>query len=65
MKSLVPKRSVCIAGYKTSVSLEDEFWDSLKELAGQRGMTVAALVAAIDGNRQSANLVAREELLTH
>jgi predicted DNA-binding ribbon-helix-helix protein len=56
VKSLVPKRSVYIAGYKTSVSLEDEFWDSLKEIAGQRGMTVGALVATIDGNRQHANL---------
>jgi predicted DNA-binding ribbon-helix-helix protein len=56
VKSLVPKRSVYIAGYKTSVSLEDEFWDSLKEIAGQRGMTVAALVAAIDCDRQHANL---------
>ena len=43
-------------GHKTSVSLEDEFWNSLKEIAHQRGMTVAALVAAIDGDRQHANL---------
>jgi hypothetical protein len=39
-----------------SVSLEDEFWDSLKEIAGERGMTLGALVAAIDPNRQHANL---------
>jgi predicted DNA-binding ribbon-helix-helix protein len=56
MKSLVSKRSIVIAGHKTSVSLEGQFWNSLKEIAGQRGMTVAALVAAIDGNRQHANL---------
>ena len=56
VKSLVSKRSICQCGYKTSVSLEDEFWNSLKEIAGERGMTVAELVAAIDGNRQHANL---------
>ena len=56
VKSSVSKRSICQCGYKTSVSLEDEFWNSLKEIAGERGMTVAELVAAIDGNRQHANL---------
>ena len=55
-KSLVWKRSLVIAGHKTSVSLEDEFWNSLKEIAGERDMTVAELVAAIDGNRQHTNL---------
>ena len=56
MKSSVRKRSIFFAGYKTSVSLEDEFWNSLKEIAGERGMTVAELVAAIDGEREHANL---------
>ena len=56
MRSQVAKRSIVIAGHKTSVSLEDEFWKSLKEIAGERGMTLAQLVAAIDGNRQHANL---------
>ena len=56
MKSPVSKRSIVIAGHKTSVSLEDEFWNTLKEIAGERGMTLAELVAAIDGNRQHANL---------
>jgi predicted DNA-binding ribbon-helix-helix protein len=50
------KRSIVIAGDKTSVSLEDEFWNSLKEIAGERGMTLMELVAAIDGDRQHANL---------
>jgi predicted DNA-binding ribbon-helix-helix protein len=50
------KRSLVIAGHKTSVSLEDEFWNSLKEIARERGTTVAGLVAAIDGERQHANL---------
>ena len=56
MKSSVLKRSIVIAGHKTSVSLEDAFWKSLKEIAGQRDMTLADLVAAIDGNREHANL---------
>ena len=56
LKSSVTKRSVVIAGQKTSVSLEEEFWNSLKEIASERGMTPAALVAAIDGERQHANL---------
>ena len=56
MRSQVAKRSIVIAGHKTSVSLEDEFWNSLKEIAGERGMTVAELVAAIDADRQHTNL---------
>ena len=56
MKSSVLKRSIVIAGHKTSVSLEGEFWDSLKEIAAERGMTLGALVATIDGDRKHANL---------
>ena len=56
MRSLVSKRSIVIAGHKTSVSLEDQFWDSLKEIARERGTTLTALVATIHGNRQHANL---------
>jgi predicted DNA-binding ribbon-helix-helix protein len=55
-KSLVSKRSIVIANHKTSVSLEDKFWDSLKEIAVKRGMTLGALVAAIDADRGHANL---------
>jgi predicted DNA-binding ribbon-helix-helix protein len=56
VRSLVLKRSIVIAGHKTSVSLEDKFWNCLKEIAAERGMTLAELVAAIDGNRQQGNL---------
>ena len=48
MKSPVVKRSIVIAGHKTSVSLEDAFWKGLKEIAGGRDMTLSDLVAAID-----------------
>jgi predicted DNA-binding ribbon-helix-helix protein len=56
MKSLVVKRSVAIAGHKTSVSLEEAFWKSLKEIAKRQGMTLSALLAAIDSERHHGNL---------
>jgi predicted DNA-binding ribbon-helix-helix protein len=56
MKSLVVKRSVVVAGHKTSVSLEDAFWRSLKEIARYRNMTLSALLAAIDSERHHGNL---------
>ncbi len=56
MKSPVVKRSIVIAGHKTSVSLEDAFWRGLKEIAGSRRVTLADLVGAIDTERQHGNL---------
>jgi predicted DNA-binding ribbon-helix-helix protein len=56
MKSPVIKRSIVIAGHKTSVSLEDAFWVGLKEIANSRGMTLSELVASIDTSRQHGNL---------
>ena len=56
MKSLVVKRSIVIAGHKTSVSLEDAFWSGLKEIAAARNMTLSDLVASIDGGRRQGNL---------
>jgi predicted DNA-binding ribbon-helix-helix protein len=50
------KRSITIADHKTSVSLENQFWDCLREIAVERGVSLGALVAAIDANRQHANL---------
>jgi predicted DNA-binding ribbon-helix-helix protein len=50
------KRSITIKDHKTSVSLENEFWDCLREIAVERGVSLGALVAAIDANRQHANL---------
>ena len=49
------KRSVVIAGHRTSVSLENAFWDELKVIAGTRGNTVNQIVTEIDGQR-SGNL---------
>ena len=56
MKSPVVKRSIIIAGHKTSVSLEDAFWKGLKEIARARGLTLSVLVDAIDSERTQGNL---------
>jgi predicted DNA-binding ribbon-helix-helix protein len=56
MKSPVVKRSIVIAGHKTSVSLEDAFWSALKEIAITRRMTLSDLVGSIDADRQHGNL---------
>lgn len=56
MKSPVVKRSIVIAGHKTSVSLEDAFWTGLKEIAGSRDVTLSDLVASIDVDRRHGNL---------
>jgi len=56
MKSSVVKRSIVIASHKTSVSLEDAFWSSLKEIASERDETLSNLVAKIDADRQHGNL---------
>lgn len=56
MKSPIVKRSIVIAGHKTSVSIEDAFWSALKDIAARRATTVAELVAAIDADRRQGNL---------
>jgi predicted DNA-binding ribbon-helix-helix protein len=56
MKSPVIKRSIVIAGHKTSVSLEDAFWGALKEIAAASGKTLSDLVAGIDTGRAHGNL---------
>jgi len=56
MKSAVMKRSIVVAGHKTSVSLEDAFWSALKEIAAKRMTTLSDLVGVIDKQRQHGNL---------
>lgn len=56
MKSQIAKRSIVIDGHKTSVSLEDAFWSTLKDIARERGETLSQLIAAIDKGRQQGNL---------
>ena len=45
------KHSLVIAGHATSVSLEQEFWDVLTEIADRRGIALAALIAEVDAGR--------------
>ena len=56
MKSPILKRSIVVAGHKTSISLEDAFWSELKMIAGEREMTLSQLVSSIDLSRQHGNL---------
>ncbi|MFA6264582.1 MAG: ribbon-helix-helix domain-containing protein [Pseudolabrys sp.] len=56
MNSPVIKRSIVIGGHKTSVSLEDAFWQGLKEIAVARQMTLSDMVASIDTDRRQGNL---------
>jgi predicted DNA-binding ribbon-helix-helix protein len=56
MKSSVIKRSIMLAGRRTSICLEDVFWKSLREIADARHETLSQLVTTIDSKRQHANL---------
>jgi predicted DNA-binding ribbon-helix-helix protein len=51
MNSTVAKRSIVIAGHKTSISLEDEFWSGLKAIARDHRRTLSGLIAEIDQSR--------------
>jgi predicted DNA-binding ribbon-helix-helix protein len=55
MASTLRKRSVTVAGHRTSVSLEPPFWSALREIAAARGVSLNALIAEIDDGR-SGNL---------
>lgn len=46
------KRSVTIAGHRTSVSLERPFWDALRDIAAERGVSLNALVEEVDRGRK-------------
>jgi predicted DNA-binding ribbon-helix-helix protein len=52
----VVKRSLVIAGHRTSVSLEDAFWRRLRLIAAERGLSLNGLAATIDASRDGANL---------
>lgn len=56
LKYAVVKRSVMVGGHKTSVSLEDAFWDSLKEIAARRGVSLSTQLAGIDTHRDTRNM---------
>lgn len=54
MGAHVRKRSVTVAGHPTSLTLEDAFWDDLKQAAQERGISANALLTDIDAARASA-----------
>ncbi len=56
MKSTVQKRSIVISGHKTSVSLEDAFWNALKEAARANQTSVSVVIGRIDKAREHHNL---------
>jgi predicted DNA-binding ribbon-helix-helix protein len=55
-KSPVVKRSIVVGGHKTSVSLEEAFWNGMKEISASRGSTLSELVGEIDAARHQGNL---------
>ena len=56
MKSPIMKRTVVLAGHKTSVSLEDAFWRGLKDIAWSRRTTLSNLINSIDLDRERGDL---------
>ena len=56
VKSPIIKRSIVVSGHKTSISLEDEFWSGLKEIAQAQGASLSQTVTEIDTTRQQNNL---------
>jgi predicted DNA-binding ribbon-helix-helix protein len=56
MKSPVVKRSVEVGGRTTSVSLEDEFWSRLRQIAFDQNISIQQLIFKIDSKREGSNL---------
>jgi predicted DNA-binding ribbon-helix-helix protein len=55
---MLVKRSFSLAGHRTSVALEAEFWAALESLAAARGVTLAALIVRVDAERAPARPLA-------
>ena len=49
------KRSIALGGHRTSLSVEDGFWDALRDIAAERHETLSQLISSIDAERQFAN----------
>ena len=56
MKSAIVKRSIVLSGHKTSISLEDAFWNGLRDIANTRNVSISTLVHDIDAARGPNNL---------
>jgi predicted DNA-binding ribbon-helix-helix protein len=67
MHSTVKKRSIVIGGHKTSISLEDNFWACLRQIARERTTTASELIGMLDAERDGGNLssVIRVFVLDH
>lgn len=63
MQSPVRKRSIVINGHKTSISLEDAFFDALKVIAKERRSTLSDLITGVDQTRTEGNLSSALRLL--
>lgn len=61
------KRSLTVAGHRTSLSLEDDFWEALKLMAKAKGRSVADLIGEIDASRGARSLssAVRSAILEH
>lgn len=66
-QSAVKKRSIVISGRKTSVSLEDLFWESLRTIVEAEGKTIGVFIAEINEGREAVNLSSaiRVSILEH
>ena len=56
MKSAIAKRSIVLNQHKTSISLEDDFWNCLRTIADEKKIKLATLLVQIDRERNNANL---------
>jgi predicted DNA-binding ribbon-helix-helix protein len=56
MRSTVVKHSIAVNGRKTSISVEQPFWEGLKEIAQTDGLTLSSAIAAIDRDSKHGNL---------
>ncbi|MBL4802276.1 MAG: ribbon-helix-helix domain-containing protein [Emcibacter sp.] len=52
-ENILKKHSIVIAGHQTSITLENIFWEQLKQLAKERDLSLSLLVAEIDSQRQA------------
>jgi len=65
-RRLSQKHSVTVAGHRTSITLEMAFWESLKEIAAERGQSVNALIAEVDaGQPENLSSALRVFILDH
>lgn len=61
---MLVKRSISLSGHRTSIALEQAFWDELDRIATQRAVSRAALIAKVDAARQpGSNLASALRLL--